>query len=329
MESGDFVPLEDDPDEEADMAEKDLFPERDEPPVNGDAKSRTATSHERSQRMEPTDEDVDLFAESPHNPELTAMQRPKPWDKSLNSQSMVSGEADDVSKSTKDKKKRKKTTRPSAEPSSEAAHVDDLETTTRKNKKHKTRNFTEEAATPSGIDVALSPEVTSLAAQDQLSVSPEAVDGTVMPVEKRKKERKRKREAEINGETVENNTSPAKEVEKDKEKKKSKKPRGEKLHKKYAENPGPNVQQPGTDLSEQWNVRGLGGGTARQDKFLRLLGGKKGSVSSSFEGTDRSPAKTTARGRLDMAHVNEDLEKQFEAGMRMKDLHGPRRGLGA
>ena len=75
---------------------------------------------------------------------------------------------------------------------------------------------------------------------------------------------------------------------------------------------------------ERWNVEELEGGAKRQDKFLRLLGGKKLGVQAGKK-TDESD-----RPHLDMTHVSDDLQKQFDSGIRMKyDAGGQRKGLGA
>ncbi|GAB1314355.1 hypothetical protein MFIFM68171_04565 [Madurella fahalii] len=78
------------------------------------------------------------------------------------------------------------------------------------------------------------------------------------------------------------------------------------------------------DLSERWNVHGLGGGAKRQDKFMRLLGGKKHGATAPAE------AKEGSRQRFDIARVEQQLEQQYDAGIRMKfEGGGQRRGLGA
>ncbi|KXX81358.1 hypothetical protein MMYC01_201441 [Madurella mycetomatis] len=90
---------------------------------------------------------------------------------------------------------------------------------------------------------------------------------------------------------------------------------------------GPTLASPPTaevDLSERWNVHGLGGGAKRQDKFMRLLGGKKHGITAPAE------AKESARQRFDIGRVEQQLEQQYDAGIRMKfEGGGQRRGLGA
>jgi hypothetical protein len=81
------------------------------------------------------------------------------------------------------------------------------------------------------------------------------------------------------------------------------------------------------DLSERWNVHGLGGGAKRQDKFMRLLGGKKHGAAGTTGGGE---AKEAPRKRLDTGKVSQELEKQFDAGIQLKfGSGGQRRGLGA
>jgi hypothetical protein len=74
---------------------------------------------------------------------------------------------------------------------------------------------------------------------------------------------------------------------------------------------------------EQWNVDALKGDAARKDKFLRLLGaGKSNSV--------EKPAKNIKTKRANIIQVEDELERQFEAGIRIKhDGQAKRRGLGA
>ncbi|KAK1766086.1 small acidic protein-like domain-containing protein, partial [Phialemonium atrogriseum] len=88
---------------------------------------------------------------------------------------------------------------------------------------------------------------------------------------------------------------------------------------------GPSKTEEGkADLSERWNVQALGGGSSRQDKFMRLLGGKKHGATTSNAGGNGG------REHLDIGHVVNDLERQFEAGIRMKfESSGQRKGLGA
>ncbi|KAK3308629.1 small acidic protein family-domain-containing protein [Chaetomium strumarium] len=85
---------------------------------------------------------------------------------------------------------------------------------------------------------------------------------------------------------------------------------------------------PDANLSERWNVQQLDGGAKRQDKFMRLLGGKKQGTTNATAGTGQ--AKDGARKRLDIGQVSQELEKQFNAGVQMKfGTGGQRRGLGA
>jgi hypothetical protein len=86
---------------------------------------------------------------------------------------------------------------------------------------------------------------------------------------------------------------------------------------------------PVADLAERWNVQQLDGGAQRQDKFMRLLGGKKqGPANVATAGTGQ--AKDGARKRLDVGQVSQELEKQFNAGVQLKfGTGGQRRGLGA
>lgn len=74
--------------------------------------------------------------------------------------------------------------------------------------------------------------------------------------------------------------------------------------------------------TEQVKIQGLEGGAARQDKFLRLLGGKKAGVNATKPGSMASnPGKSV---RAEAA-----IQQQFEAGMMLKESGHKRRGLGA
>ncbi|KAF9775923.1 hypothetical protein IL306_005920 [Fusarium sp. DS 682] len=75
--------------------------------------------------------------------------------------------------------------------------------------------------------------------------------------------------------------------------------------------------------AEQWQVDDLEGGSARQAKFLRLLGGKKA-------GASVAASSHNTKGASDSTKAEADIQKQFEAGMKMKNDGGSkRRGLGA
>jgi len=80
------------------------------------------------------------------------------------------------------------------------------------------------------------------------------------------------------------------------------------------------------NTGEQWNVGALDGGSARQDKFLRLLGASKTGKGSAVASQPHRPA---AMNHLDPRRVEGDLQKQHDAGWKLKyEGHG-RKGLGA
>jgi Small acidic protein family len=74
---------------------------------------------------------------------------------------------------------------------------------------------------------------------------------------------------------------------------------------------------------KQWNPDALNGDAARKDKFLRLLGASK------VNGNDtEKPKKVKGKAKEMIEQVEDELERQFEAGIRMKN--GQRKkGLGA
>lgn len=81
----------------------------------------------------------------------------------------------------------------------------------------------------------------------------------------------------------------------------------------------------GSSEAAQWNPNALTGDESRRKKFLRLLGVKK----TNNGVTDGANHKSTAKA-ADIEKVQTDLERQYEAGMKMKhDGGGKRRGLGA
>ena len=78
-------------------------------------------------------------------------------------------------------------------------------------------------------------------------------------------------------------------------------------------------------VAAQWNPEALTGEAARKEKFLRLLGAGKANAKALDGARHKSSAKV-----VDISKVQSDLEKQYEAGMKMKhDGGGKRRGLGA
>ncbi|KAI9046564.1 hypothetical protein LZ554_009309 [Drepanopeziza brunnea f. sp. 'monogermtubi'] len=78
--------------------------------------------------------------------------------------------------------------------------------------------------------------------------------------------------------------------------------------------------------AEQWHPEALSGDAARKDKFLRLLGAGK----EASKETEKDGKKSTKRPEVDIDKIAADLERQFEAGTKMKhDGGGKRRGLGS
>jgi hypothetical protein len=78
--------------------------------------------------------------------------------------------------------------------------------------------------------------------------------------------------------------------------------------------------------ADQWNPDALSGDATRKNKFLRLLGAGKAGLDTKVN-SERSSKQATDK---DIRRVESELERQFEAGIRMKhDGQGKRRGLGA
>jgi hypothetical protein len=117
-----------------------------------------------------------------------------------------------------------------------------------------------------------------------------------------------------------------KKAKKDKKEKRDKKAeKAEKKRKRAAESeskPKANDSEEPAAQAEKWQVDDLEGGSARQAKFLRLLGGKKAGATA--------PAAHGSKGTSDSTKAEADIQRQFEAGMKMKNEGGSkRRGLGA
>ncbi|KAL7816988.1 hypothetical protein V8C44DRAFT_322177 [Trichoderma aethiopicum] len=75
--------------------------------------------------------------------------------------------------------------------------------------------------------------------------------------------------------------------------------------------------------AEEVKIEGLEGGKARQDKFLRLLGGKKAGVSVA------KPGSIASKNQGKSVRAEAAIQQQFEAGMALKESGQKRRGLGA
>jgi hypothetical protein len=89
------------------------------------------------------------------------------------------------------------------------------------------------------------------------------------------------------------------------------------------------AKRPATSGADQWNPDALTGGVARKDKFLRLLGAGKANVNKEA-GKSSKKDISSKKSFVSIAAVESELERQFEAGVRMKhDGQGKRRGLGA
>ena len=77
---------------------------------------------------------------------------------------------------------------------------------------------------------------------------------------------------------------------------------------------------------DQWNPDALSGDATRKDKFLRLLGGSKVNGNSAEKPSKKVKVKSKLAGLVQMEN---DLERQFEAGVRIKHDGQRRKGLGA
>lgn len=128
------------------------------------------------------------------------------------------------------------------------------------------------------------------------------------------KSRKRKRDEEA---------TQSKKIKKEKSSKKESKS-SKKESKPSKKEPKEKEEAPKADIKlGNWNISELEGGSARQSKFMRLLGGGK----KAADEIAKSGAKSS---KSEAASVEEAIERQFQEGMaRKSDGGGKRRGLGA
>ncbi|KAH7336552.1 hypothetical protein BKA65DRAFT_36189 [Rhexocercosporidium sp. MPI-PUGE-AT-0058] len=144
--------------------------------------------------------------------------------------------------------------------------------------------------------------------------------------EKPKKETSHKKK-KVMSETT--NVDPVQDTRLAKKEKKVKESSDERLDKVFAER-GAKMKTESNDEgpshgAEQWNPDALTGDAARKDKFLRLLGAGKGSS----KGGEKDKKKKKDAG-IDIVKIQEELERQFQAGVKMKhDGGSKKRGLGA
>jgi len=96
-------------------------------------------------------------------------------------------------------------------------------------------------------------------------------------------------------------------------------------------------------VAQQWNPDALNGDKERKAKFLRLLGGGKQKETETEDQKKereknekiarkaaRKAERSAAENVKQIAKMESDLEKQYEAGMKLKhEGGGHRRGLGA
>lgn len=205
------------------------------------------------------------------------------------------------------------------EPETDAAEVapiaEDLATDDKKDKKKKKKS----KGLKSGDD------------EDVVIAEEPAVDETK---EEKKAEKKRKRAAEAEADTpaeteagaTTNGTADAAEDLKEQKRKKKKAKKAEAADEEYVSKSSTDRKETNTDGAEQWHVQALDGGDARKEKFLRLLGAKKAATSGDGQGVS---AGSQSASKHEIASIQNDLERQFEAGMRMKDQGGRKKGLGA
>lgn len=203
---------------------------------------------------------------------------------------------------SKDKKKSKKSKKPKSEDAEEG---------------HAQEPLIEEVADEEAKDKKTKKDKKSKKSKSETADVEEVVEEAEDVTESKAEKKKRKREAEAD---EINNTAVEADDSKEKKRKKKDKKANNSVDVEAKEQTNNAQDQEKTTGAEQWNVSALGGGATRQAKFMKLLGGKK----SVDAGTDSSAG--TSKQHIE--HMQDDLERQFEAGMRKKDLGG-KRGLGA
>ncbi|KAM6487051.1 hypothetical protein HDV62DRAFT_140844 [Trichoderma sp. SZMC 28011] len=138
--------------------------------------------------------------------------------------------------------------------------------------------------------------------------------------EKKKKDKKKKSKSKSEeGNAVEEKTTSAKTKADGKRKREDDNAEQPASKKEKKAKGGEKVAQATT---EQVKIQGLEGGAARQDKFLRLLGGKKAGANATKPGS-------MASGKGNSVRAEAAIQQQFEAGMMLKESGHKRRGLGA
>jgi hypothetical protein len=161
-----------------------------------------------------------------------------------------------------------------------------------------------------------------------LEPPPEAVKKIVQKEKVRlKKDKKRQEKLAKALEVADNIESQSKKRKRSKDQDEVEPAKNGKPEKPHKKKKAEHVEQEATSnlhtaSAEQWNPDALTGDKARKEKFLRLLGAGKSTGASS-----KNKSNT---GTTDISKVQNDLEKQYEAGMKLKhDGGSKRRGLGA
>ena len=212
---------------------------------------------------------------------------------------------------TKKSKKSKNSTAKHAEelkaPTTTEPEFQTESATTEKKRKSKNKIHSSELAPDAGperkVEAKKIPKEKKRAKTEKQRQETETVEAAIAPSTRQKFSTKRKHEKER-----EEAEAPAER---------------EKLHKKKVKSD--ETPPTGSGPAEQWNPDALTGDAARKQKFLRLLGAGKTNAAA----TDGAKHKSSAKVE-DITKVQSELERQYEAGMKMKhDGGAKRRGLGA
>ena len=282
-------------------------------PVKVEKRSKKGSKEETTEEPEATaqtselksDRDSKNSRKSKRSADEITEDEPKPK-KSKKSKAEMDEVAEDKPKSKKSKKSK-----------SLADEVAENEPKSQKDKKFKESKFEDAAAVEKQ-------KIEVVEAVDEQEVDEEAAR---KEKKRLKKEKKRQQELAKTEEPIasDGRTSNKRKRSKDHEENADAVEDGnrEKKHKKKAkvEEEAKNGHSNG---AEQWNPDALTGDAARKEKFLRLLGaGKSNGHASKYKSSPTTKVTNISK-------VQDDLEKQYEAGMKLKhDGGSKRRGLGA
>lgn len=157
--------------------------------------------------------------------------------------------------------------------------------------------------------------------QEVAAPEPE-IDAEAAKKERRRKKKEQKELAKLNESVKQSNLHTEAQIPQSEEKSSKKRKHAEEephengaSEKKQKKKKQSKTEEPAATIAEQWNPDALTGDAVRKEKFLRLLGAGK---SNGVEAT--SKYKSTSKA-TDLERVQNELEQQFEAGLKLKRKH--------